>query len=139
MMETQTEYPELVAAKDEAERFIDFLVEQALDHDCDRSDSAADAVGWLRYRMTEAVMAAYRRARTSWQRQNLLAMLDNVILEWDTEAVAFLRRVAHFDDDEDVRLAAESVLGFLRRPHEFGGVGPNEGEFGSDGLDAEWP
>lgn len=142
-MLTERTFPELEAAKEDAERLIDGLIEDVLEYDHDRSDSAAGAVGWLRSRMTEAILRAYPRARTSRQRENLLGMLDGMILGWDTQAVAFLGRVAHHDEDEDVRLTAECILRFLRTPHESGHVGRHEDRFENDDLavdhfDGDW-
>jgi hypothetical protein len=138
-MKTKRRFPDLESAEEDAERLIDGLIDAVLDYDRDRSDSAADAVDWLRYRMTEAVLAAYPEARTSSQRQNLLRMLHGMILEWDTEARVFLRQVAQDDNDEDVRMAAADVLESLWHPQDLRGVGANAGGFGFEDLDADWP
>lgn len=138
-MLTERTFPELEAAKEDAERLIDGLIEDVLEYDHDRSDSAVGAVGWLRSRMSEAILRAYPRARTSRQRENLLGMLDGMIHDWDTEARAFLGRVARDDGDEDVRIAAAEMLRSLWDPQQVRGVGWNDGEFGFDDLDPLWP
>ncbi len=89
--------------------------------------------------MTGAILRAYPRARTSWQRENLIGMLAGMIHDWDTEARAFLRQVAHNDDDEDVRIAATEMLRSLWDPQQSPGVGWNDGEFEFDDLDPLWP
>jgi hypothetical protein len=108
-METLTEFPEIDAAKDAARKVIDRLIDLTLVEDPSRGREAADALGLLRYRITEAAMAAFRRAETPRQRQHLLHVLDSVTFDWHFEAHSFLERVAHDDPDEDVRRYAEGV------------------------------
>src|SRR5262249_13608265 len=78
----------------DAARRLAAAIDRTILRDPGRAPSAADLVGGLRYRVAEAILAAFPQAGTIQHRLDLLHVLDHTAFPWHFEAVDFLESVA---------------------------------------------